>query len=190
MNDPSPKVAKTAGLTRKGRGIPSLSWNLTQVVRRRDRCCPAKTLNRPINGRIRGKSDAGTSRSFAEPLGPMVASMLIMASQIELYKQMSILSARMVQAARASDWDSLIDLERNVAVLRDAVQASAELDPAAIESGEKRRLVQSILENDAEVRRHTEPWMEQVRVFLGQGHQQPDLDRPFGDLSIISARSH
>ena len=119
----------------------------------------------------------------------MVASMLLMASQIELYKQMSILSARMVQAARASDWDSLIDLERNVAALRSALQASVELDPAAIESGEKRRLVQCILENDAEVRRHTEPWMEQVRVFLGQGHQQQDLDHPFGDLSIISTGS-
>ena len=115
--------------------------------------------------------------------------MLGMASQIEVYKQMSILSARMVQAARASDWDSLIDLERNVAALRDLLQHTAELDPAAIESGEKRHLVQCILENDAEVRRHTEPWMEQVRVFLGHGHKQQDLDHPFGDLSIISTGS-
>lgn len=115
--------------------------------------------------------------------------MLVMASQIELYKQMSLLSARMVQAARASDWDSLIDLERNVAALRDVLQDSAELDPTEIESGEKRRLVQTILENDAEVRRHTEPWMEQVRVFLGQGHKPKNFDHPFGDLSIISSGS-
>ncbi len=115
--------------------------------------------------------------------------MLVMASQIELYKQMSLLSARMVQAARASDWDSLIDLERNVAALRDALQDSAELHPAEIESGEKRHLVQTILENDAEVRRHTEPWMEKVRVFLGQGHKPQNLDHPFGDLSIISSSS-
>jgi len=115
--------------------------------------------------------------------------MLVMASQIELYKQMSLLSARMVQAARASDWDSLIDLERNVAALRDVLQDSAELDPTEIESGEKRRLVQTILENDAEVRRHTEPWMEKVRVFLGQGHKPKNIDHPFGDLSIISSGS-
>lgn len=119
----------------------------------------------------------------------MVASMLLMASQIELYKQMSILSARMAQAARASDWDRLVDLERNVAALREALQGMADLDPAAIESGEKRRLIQSILEDDAEVRRHTEPWMEQVRVFLGQGPKPKDLDHPFGDLSIISTGS-
>ncbi len=115
----------------------------------------------------------------------MVDSMLVMASQIELYKQMSVLSARMVQAARASDWDQLIDLERDVAALRDALQYSLDFDGSASESGEKGRLIQRILEDDAEVRRHTEPWMEKLRMFLGQDHQRQDPSQPFADLSIV-----
>lgn len=121
----------------------------------------------------------------------MLASMLVMASQIQLYKQMSRLSARMVRAARASDWDRLIELEREVAALRDALGESVVLDVTAgdagldAEVGEKRRLIQSILQDDAEVRRHTEPWMEKVRMFLGQDHQRQNYDQPFADLSIV-----
>ena len=121
----------------------------------------------------------------------MVASMLAMASQIQLYKQMSRLSTRMVRAARASDWDRLIELEREVAALRDALGENAVLDVTAgdvgldAEVGEKRRLIQLILQDDAEVRRHTEPWMEKVRMFLGQDHQRQNFDQPFADLSIV-----
>ena len=116
----------------------------------------------------------------------MVDSMLVMASQIELYRQMSALSAQMVRAARASDWDQLIDHERDVAALRDALQSTFELELSPFESGEKRRLIQSILKDDAEVRRHTEPWMEKVRMFLGQDHQRPNINQPFADLGIIA----
>ena len=121
----------------------------------------------------------------------MVASMLAMASQIQLYKQMSRLSTRMVRAARASDWDRLIELEREVAALRDALGENVVLDVTAgdvgldAEVGEKRRLIQLILQDDAEVRRHTEPWMEKVRMFLGQDHQRQNFDQPFADLSIV-----
>ena len=115
-----------------------------------------------------------------------------MASQIELYRQMSVLSARMVRAARASDWDRLIDLETEVAALREALGESVVLDPSTgggdsldVEVGEKRRLIQSILRDDAEVRRHTEPWMEKVRMFLGQDNQRSNYDQPFADLSIV-----
>ena len=112
--------------------------------------------------------------------------MLFMPSQIEIYRQMSVFSARMVRAARASDWDSLIELERDVAALRDALQERFELELSEIETGEKKRLIRSILKDDAEVRRHTEPWMEKVRMFLGQDQQRPNHEIPFADLSIVN----
>ena len=125
-------------------------------------------------------------RSLTEPPRKMLDSMLFMPSQIKLYRQMSVLSARMVRAARASDWDSLIELETDVAALRAALKETVELNVSTIESGEKRQLIQSILQDDAEVRRHTEPWMEKVRTFLGQDHQRVDINQPFADLSIIA----
>lgn len=103
-----------------------------------------------------------------------------MPSQIEIYEQIHALSTRMVEAARANDWDRLIDLERNVVSLRAILMAEETnpLDPSEVE--QKRRLIQYILQDDAEVRRHTEPWMEQVRRFLGGDARKQRVDRAYG----------
>ena len=107
-------------------------------------------------------------------------NIMMMPSQIDLYQQMHILSTRMVEAARANDWDQLIDLERNVAALRDALMAEDNETLAPEEIKLKRHLIQSILQDDAEVRRHTEPWMEQVRRFLGGDVRKRQVDQAYG----------
>ena len=108
--------------------------------------------------------------------------MLFMHAQISLYTEMSKLSARMVEAARANDWDNLIALERSVAALRNSLIAeegggeqlsSTELDLTS-------QLIQRILDDDAEIRRHTEPWMEQVRQFLGSGSKRRQVEHAYG----------
>ncbi len=89
-------------------------------------------------------------------------------SQILLYEEMNALSTRMAMAARAKDWEALSTLARSVAALRDSLPenddslSEAELQKKAI-------LIQRILDDDAEIRRHTEPWMENVCRFLGNG---------------------
>lgn len=103
-----------------------------------------------------------------------------MPSQLDLYQQMNALSARMVEAARANDWDLLIDLERDVAALRAALMAEDAEILAPDEIERKRRLIQNILQDDAEVRRHTEPWMEQVRRFLGGDIRKRQVDQAYG----------
>lgn len=87
--------------------------------------------------------------------------------QIMLYQQMNTLSSRMVQAARARDWQMLDNLARTVDGLRSAL---AMADPLLSDSElqQKSQLIQRILDDDAEIRRHTEPWMETVCHFLGQ----------------------
>lgn len=99
-----------------------------------------------------------------------------MPSQIELYEAMSLLSSRMVAAARASDWDSLIELERRIAGLRNTLMAVPDdSNSPATDLASKRALIQRILEDDAEVRRHTEPWMERILYFLGDGQPHREL---------------
>ncbi len=93
--------------------------------------------------------------------------MLLMPSQTTLYEEMSILSAQMVEAARANDWDRLIALEQAVAKLRAMLMNDDNNALTESELESKTRLIQRILEDDAEVRRHTEPWMERLRHFLG-----------------------
>lgn len=111
-----------------------------------------------------------------------MATMLPMPSQIERYEEMSALSARMVEAAQSNDWEQLVALERSVSALRDMLMAEAEdnalLSPA--EADVKRALIQRILDDDAEIRRHTEPWMEHVRQFLGGANTRRKVERAYG----------
>ncbi len=110
----------------------------------------------------------------------MMATMHRMPSQIELYEEMSLLSSRMVDAARAGEWDNLIELEHGVATLRNSLMAGADdNDLPAVELARKRSLIQRILEDDAEVRRHTEPWMEHVRKYLGNTARRRDVEKAY-----------
>ncbi len=107
--------------------------------------------------------------------------MLPMPAQIEIYEQMSTLSTRMVEAARANDWEQLIDLEHAVSSLRETLVNEADISSAKPEEVEKKRhLIQCILRDDAEVRRHTEPWMEHVRSFLSGNARQRQVDQAYG----------
>ena len=110
----------------------------------------------------------------------MMATMHRMPSQIELYEEMSLLSSRMVAAARAGDWDNLIELEHGVTGLRNTLMATPEDSNAiATDVARKRSLIQCILEDDAEVRRHTEPWMEHVRKYLGDSTRRRDVQKAY-----------
>ncbi len=97
--------------------------------------------------------------------------MLSMPSHIDRYEEICVLSARMVNAARSGEWDLLIALESRVAAMRDRMMAEPEVVSgaamAAPEIARKRGLIQQLLDDDAEIRRYTEPWMEHVRKLLG-----------------------
>lgn len=103
--------------------------------------------------------------------------MMSMSAELERYEEIRTLSAAMVDAARANDWERLVELEHGVGVLRDALIAATDSVPdaatSAPESGRKRELIQQILADDAEIRRHVEPWMGHVRDFLdSQNHRR------------------
>jgi flagellar protein FliT len=109
---------------------------------------------------------------------------------LALYQQLSEASAAMVEAARANDWERLVDLEREVARLRDALM-NGQIPPnpgAAAEEEARRALIQRILDDDAEVRRHTEPWMEQIRRYLGGGVRRREVERAYLGAEGVSAR--
>jgi flagellar protein FliT len=107
--------------------------------------------------------------------------MLLMSSLIETYKEICALSAQMVEAARANDWDRLVVLERNVASLRDSLMGDDDNSRLSMQEVDlKHGLIQRILDDDAEIRRHTEPWMEQVRRFLGGRNSRERVERAYG----------
>lgn len=104
-----------------------------------------------------------------------------MASQIDKYREIGELSAKMVEAARTQDWDHLIRLEGSVSALREALMADD--DNSGLTDAErniKAALIQRILDDDAEIRRHTEPWMEHVRQFLSSANQRRQVENAYG----------
>lgn len=109
--------------------------------------------------------------------------MLSMSAQLGLYEEIRALSSQMVNAARSNDWERLIRLERRVATLRDELTANADvgLDAATStpEIDRKRGLIQQILEDDAEIRRYTEPWMEHVRQYLGSQSRRRQVQQAY-----------
>ena len=107
--------------------------------------------------------------------------MMLMSSQIEIYQQMSVLSAQMVEAATEHDWDRLVMLEHSVASLRRTLMADEDNNRlTSADRSLKAALIQRILDDDAEIRRHTEPWMEHTRQFLGDGARKRQVDRAYG----------
>ncbi|MBB4011922.1 flagellar protein FliT [Niveibacterium umoris] len=91
---------------------------------------------------------------------------------LALYEKMSGLSAQMAEAARANDWDQVTALEGEITRLRKdlQVQDPVERPAAALSDAERRRkaeLIKRILADDREVRRHTEPWLDSVKMMLG-----------------------
>jgi flagellar protein FliT len=110
--------------------------------------------------------------------------MIAMTSQIEIYEEMAALSTRMVEAAHGGDWDKLIALERQVTALRNTLMANEDPNEnlSVDESVRKTALIQRILDDDAEIRRFTEPWMEQVRTYLGSGSKRKQVARAYGSV--------
>lgn len=99
---------------------------------------------------------------------------------LALYESMNAISEQMVEAASACDWDRLTKLERDCAGLARRLEAGGE--PIRLSDAErvrKKDLILRILADDAEVRRHTEPWMEQVKQFLGGGARERNVRRTY-----------
>ncbi len=108
--------------------------------------------------------------------------MATMATRIDKYEEIGELSAKMVEAARIQDWERLIALEKAVSALRDALMAEEE-NAAALTGAERNlraALIQRILDDDAEIRRYTEPWMEHVRQFLDSAGNRRRIEEAYG----------
>ncbi|MFZ5464031.1 MAG: flagellar protein FliT [Pseudomonadota bacterium] len=103
-------------------------------------------------------------------------------NSLQMYETMSALSAQMVAAAQANDWERLVALEKDCAGLARHLQGAEPLALSAEERGRKAELIRRILSDDAEVRRHTEPWMEHVRQFLGGAARERKVRDAYGAL--------
>lgn len=83
------------------------------------------------------------------------------------YEAVALATGRMLAAARASDWDLLIEQESQCAALVEALRAGAprhDLDERSLVR--KAALIRRILADDAEIRRLTQPWLRRMEDLL------------------------
>lgn len=103
------------------------------------------------------------------------------AEAVGLYERALELSGAMLEAARASDWDALVDLERQRGRLLDRLKAE-DREPgrdAAVRE-RKAELIRSILVLDAEVQSLTLDWMHELRDILGSASKARQVKRAYG----------
>ena len=89
----------------------------------------------------------------------------------------------------STDWDRLTHLENQVASLRDRMgteealgfQGRAAKRMSEDERAKKVALIRRILNDDKEVRVHTEPWMDSVRQMLSGGTRERKLRSAYDD---------
>lgn len=89
---------------------------------------------------------------------------------IDYYKAIEDSSLKMLEAARASDWDGVVRYEGACAVLIEELRfKSQEYELPPEHRKEKTRIMQRILRNDAQIRVLAEPWLAQFEhLFDGQ----------------------
>jgi flagellar protein FliT len=114
-----------------------------------------------------------------------------MPGQLVIYEEMYALSGQMVAAAQANDWDRLIALEGCVSTLRDKLMTEESVGVESLSGADRARkaaMIGKVLENDAEIRRHVEPWMDNVRQFLGSQHQRRKMQHAYAVTDAFSER--
>ena len=91
---------------------------------------------------------------------------------IDYYKAIEDSSARMLDAARSEDWEQVVRFEGACAVLIEQLRARAPSEPLMPEQrAEKTRIMQRILNNDAQIRYLAEPWLTHCEQNM-EGRQQ------------------
>ena len=80
---------------------------------------------------------------------------------IDYYKAIEDSSIKMLEAAKAEDWDGVMRFEGACAVLIEQLRTRArseELDAQSL--AEKSKIMRRILNNDAQIRYLAEPWLD------------------------------
>jgi flagellar protein FliT len=89
---------------------------------------------------------------------------------INYYRAIEDSSRKMLDAAKAEDWDEVVRFEGACAVLIEQLRVTARVEELPLDQRtEKSRIMQRILHNDAQIRYLAEPWLSHCEAkFDGQ----------------------
>ncbi len=87
---------------------------------------------------------------------------------LDYYTAIEEASMKMLEAAKAQDWDGVVRYEGACAVLIEQLRSQAQVQVlAADDRVVKARIMQRILRNDACIRDLVDPWVAQIDAHMG-----------------------
>lgn len=99
---------------------------------------------------------------------------------IEAYESAWALTQQMLDSAKQSDWERLVELEQQ----RSKIIEYLETLDAGVAEGRwrerKRELIQAILSADEEIRTLTRDWMRELREVLNSVSAEQKLNKSYG----------
>jgi flagellar protein FliT len=97
------------------------------------------------------------------------------------YETIAAITGRMRAAAQGADWERLAALERDCAKLVATLRAAAPVyELTRAQHKRKFELLRQMLDDDAEIRRHTEPWMEQLKSMMASAGKSRRINSAYG----------
>ncbi len=97
------------------------------------------------------------------------------------YESLSAFIDQMREAATSGKWEQLLDLERQC---RHHVASMKLTDEVAMLDAPSRQrkiqLIKKILTDDAEIRNHTEVWMDQLQRIMQSNRHEQRLQQAYG----------
>ncbi|WP_275287429.1 flagellar protein FliT [Halomonas elongata] len=100
---------------------------------------------------------------------------------LDAYTRLLTRSESMLESALAADWEALVDQETEYV---QQVERLSTLDAGVSLDGEEQRhkaeLLERILENDLEIRRHLIQRRDELGELIGVSRRQRDLQRTYG----------
>ncbi len=103
-------------------------------------------------------------------------------AMLQNYESLATLMGLMNEAASHGQWNRLVDLEQQCRKRMDIIRQVDQQQSGSISEDVRKRkaaLIRKILADDAAIRRHTEPWLEQLQGFLVRTRRDQQLKRAY-----------
>ena len=102
------------------------------------------------------------------------------AQVINIYEDILAITRKMLIAAQNSDWDKLVKLEQECKRLTNELKIN---EPEPIlnqeQQQQKLKIIRQVLDDDAQIRSITEPWMEKLQDILCTGERKRNLQQAY-----------
>jgi flagellar protein FliT len=100
---------------------------------------------------------------------------------MSIYEKVAQITDQMLNAAKSSDWDLLIELESQCSSEVQTLQLNESRDELPEEMRQRKiRVIKKILADDKEIRNLTEPWMRKLSLLMQSSQSSRLITNTYG----------